>query len=157
VARSALWLGLVLFVLEGLLLYAFLEAKLFNRGDVSLRNTAAFVLFEVGIFAVLAGVFFAVVDARKPVVQRRVHQGVHSWVVESILSGERPAALEAAPEELLSSVVHSFSGRRASAVLLAVGFTLITLAAAGSGVVSVSVGSGTPAPSSAPTSSAPTP
>lgn len=138
----------VVFAGIAVLVYVAFDAATGEGASIELREAAALVLFVIGVLALLLGAFFALVEARKPTVQ----------VVTTAISDARAGAPlrkakggdEALPGGSITEVVESFSGRRVSAVLLAIGFSLVTLAAAGSGLVSVSVGddaqTGSPAP-----------
>lgn len=143
---SGLVLAVGVFGLLWLLHRVFKNAALFHGGANSARDAAAFVLFMLGVVALAAGMFFALVEARKPV-EKPV----------AVVSGETGTDLVKAegvagvvPTKFVGDVADSFSGRKVSVVLFAVAFALVTLAAAGSGLVSLSVGSESGAATSTP-------
>ena len=136
-----------------LLAAAFVLAGRFKResGDAG-RDVVVFALLLLAVLALLLGAFFALVEARKPVQTTSTINPVPGQARE-LARGAGPMV----PIEVVTKVVDAFSGRKASAVLFGIGFTLTVFAAVGSGLVSVSVDTGTgnsPAPAVTPSTTA---
>lgn len=144
-ARAAVFLLVVFAGVAGLTTVAFLGATAPPGAARPARDVAAYLLFVVGVLALLLGAFFALVEAKKPMVRVTVSADIPEL---SLLTADLAAT--AVPTEAVAKAVDAFGGRRVSAVLLGIGFTLVTLAAAGAGLVSLSVGDApaavTPAP-----------
>lgn len=141
----------VVFVGGAWLIYVAFDSTIAAKTVTTSRNAAAFIVFVLGLLALLLGAFFALVEAKKPAVQVTAVPVAGENIRQLGINAQAQTALDAS----VTKMAESFSGRRVSAVLLAIGFTLVTVAAAGSGLVSVSVGDPPNASPSAPSSEAP--
>lgn len=180
---AGLMLALLFLALTGFFREVFDGAGLLTNQKTG-SNVAAYVLFEIGLLALLAGLFFALVEARTPppppppappppppppepelervdvpsdvAVMLGLSAGEYSVFLQRTPGGQQPRILtngggspppDVPPKPTHNAVTQAadaasaaFSGRAMSRVLLAIGLTLITLAAAASGLVNLSVG-----------------
>ena len=144
--RSGGALAVVFFVVSGMLWIAFDAAALFKNESTKGRHVAAFVIFVLAVLALLLAAFFVLVEARKPVVA--------SQQVAAI--GPAATTVAGVPAiELVTKVVDAFSGRKASAALFGIAFALAVIAAAGTGLIEVSIGAGNATPASPTSGTAP--
>ena len=105
----------------------FSDADLLDAGDEAAEHAAAYVLFVLGLLSMLAGILFALVEQRRPPAPAPAAQ------LPSARGG--PDVVGA-----VGKVVESFKDKKVSTILFSIGLVLIGLAAAGSGLVDVSIG-----------------
>lgn len=126
IAASAILLLIVFSGIAALVRQVFDDAGLLEAGDDAAQHVAAYVLFVVGVLALLAALLFALIETRKAIVQ---------------LPDQAPRPRSAAVPSI-DKVLVAFGDRKLSRVLLAIAFVLLLGAAAGSGLVDLSIGDG---------------
>ncbi len=105
----------------------FHSADLLDAGDEAAEHAAAYVLFVLGLLSILAGILFALIEQRRP--------------PAAAPSPQIPAARGAQDVVgAVGKVVETFKDKKVSTILFSIGLVLIGLAAAGSGLVDVSIG-----------------
>lgn len=135
IAWAALVLLVLFVVVAGWFRSVWESAGLFT-GQRAAQNAMAYVLVIVGLFFVLAALLFALVEATKPA------------AAPQAAPGDPPVTTGGAdPAGLVTKLVETLSTQKRSTALLALGFTLLVLAAVGSGLINISVTSGGPSPS----------
>ena len=123
VGWTALLLVLVFVSVAGWFRSVFDGAGLLDSGDDAAENVAAYVLFIVGLLSILAGILFALIEARKPPPP-----------------SEGLVGLGADPVNMVGKVIEFFHEKKASTVLFSIGVVLLFLAAAGTGLIEINVG-----------------
>jgi hypothetical protein len=119
------WFGVVLLLLFGTVAAWFRDvfdtAELFAKGSDASQHVAAYILFILGLFCLYAGVWFALIEARVP-------PSCGAVVTAEDLTSK------------LGTVVEKLRGNKVSTILFSIGFALLAAAAAGSGIIDITVG-----------------
>lgn len=111
-------------------------AGLFD-GATAERHAAAFALLVIGLLLLLGGVLFSLIEAKSPP-PSSVPTATTTITTSAAVTTTETTAINVG--DALSGVVGAIAGHKRSTVLFSLGIFLCTLAAAGSGLVDVSLG-----------------
>lgn len=128
--NALFWTAAILFAawgsVIGLLAAQFSSAGWFDKESDISNGPMTFGLLAIGVLLLFAGAFFVLYESKQPPTDGAADINRRNATVD--------------PAGLLKGALETLKDAKASAALFAMGFALVVLAAAGSGLISISVG-----------------